>query len=123
METVFIKKTIKSADDLPKETGCYSVHLKGKSDYYWENMELLHYEKGDNSYWMTLVNWYLLPEPQIKELIKAQQELIDFYEKNISDNSVFLQMHHIGASLEDCDKGKELRTRIEILRKEVEYEL
>jgi len=115
MET-FIKKYIKSADDLPKETGCYSVHLKGKSDYY---MELLHYEKGDNSYWMTLVNWYFLPEPQIEELIKVQQELIDFYGKNISDNAVFLQMHHMGASLEDCNKGKELRTRIEVLRKEV----
>ena len=61
----------------------------------------------------------LFSYPQIKELIKAQQKLIDFYEKNISDNAVFLQIHHIGASLKDCNKGKELRNRIAQLRKEV----
>ena len=58
--------------------------------------------------------------PELLELIKAQEELIGFYGKNISDNAVFLQMHHVGASLEDCNKGKELRNRIEVLRKGLE---
>ena len=61
----------------------------------------------------------LFSYPRVKELIKAQQELIDFYGKIISDNAVFLQIHHMGASLEDCNKGKELRNRIAQLRKEV----
>jgi len=116
MET-FIKKYIKTADDLPKETGWYSVHLKDKCDYY---VELLHYEKGDNLYRVNLVDWYLLPCPELLELIKAQQELIDFYGKIISDNAGDLQVHHIGASLKDCNKGKELRNRIAQLRKEVD---
>ena len=64
----------------------------------------------------------LFSYPRVKELIKAQQELIDFYGKNISDNAVFLQMHHMGASLEEYNKGKELRNRIEVLRKEVGYD-
>ena len=61
----------------------------------------------------------LFSYPRVKELIKAQQELIDFYGKIISDNAVFLAMHHIGVSLKDCNKGKELRTRIETLNKEI----
>ena len=61
----------------------------------------------------------LFSYPQIKELIKAQQKLIDFYGKIISDNAGDLQVHHIGASFEDCNKGKELRNRIAQLRKEV----
>jgi len=61
----------------------------------------------------------LFSYPRVKELIKAQQELIDFYGKIISDNAGDLQVHHIGASLKDCNKGKELRNRIAQLRKEV----
>jgi len=121
METPYIKKYIKTLDDLPEKDGYYTYHLKGELDW------ITHYD------WFDLVrdkeeiietfDWYLSPDPRIEELIKAQQELIDFYGKNISDNAVFLQIHHMGASLEDCNKGEELRTRIEVLRKEVEYEL
>jgi len=61
----------------------------------------------------------LFSYPQIKELIKAQQELIDFYGKTISNNAVFLATHHITASYDDIAKGYELRVRIVQLRKEV----
>ena len=47
-----------------------------------------------------------------KELVKAQRELIEFYSKNISDNAVFLAVHHCGAKKEDVEKGVQLRKRI-----------
>ena len=118
MET-FIKKYIKSEDDLPKEADAYFVGKKYDTGFVKTTvLDAENYNPLDNN-WLKEVNYYIDSCPELVELIKAQQELIDFYGKNISDNAVFLQMHHIGASLEDCNKGKELRTRIEVLRKEV----
>jgi len=119
MET-FIKKYIKSADDLPKEPDSYSIQLKNGEGSIW-NFTF----EGDVGYncikrdWLREVDHYFLPCPELLELIKAQQKLIDFYEKNILDNSVFLAMHHITASCDDIAKGYELHARIETLNKEI----
>jgi len=116
MET-FIKKYIRSEDDLPKEGTLAFWHLRGKDQDI--NLICLYYNTECGIDFENDYDWYFLSCPELLELIKAQEELIGFYGKNISDNAVFLQMHHVGASLEDCNKGKELRARIEVLRKEV----
>ena len=120
MEPIFIKKTIKTEENLPKKSGKYLIQSgfgEPGRDPYIREFDIS--SPAHRKFWILHIDWYLLPEPRIVELIKAQQELIDFYGKIISDNAVFLQMHHIGASLKDCNKGKELRARIAQLRKGV----
>lgn len=54
------------------------------------------------------------------KIIEKQDELINFFGKNISDNAMFLQLHHIGASEEDCKKGFNLRKELASLRQQLE---
>jgi len=54
------------------------------------------------------------------ELIKAQDELIEFYGKIISDSSMFLHVHHWEESTENIEKGQELRFKIEQLKKQIQ---
>ena len=56
-DELYRKVYIKSEEDLPKETGYFTVLLKNKSSYC---TDMMRYEKGDNSYWLTLIDWYLL---------------------------------------------------------------
>ena len=118
MET-FIKKYIKSEDDLPKEADAYFVGKKYDTGFVKTTvLDAENYNPLDNN-WLKEVNYYIDSCPELVELIKAQQELIDFYGKTISDNSAFLATHHITASDDDIVKGNEIRTRIETLNKEI----
>ena len=51
----------------------------------------------------------------LQKIIKKQDELIDFYGKNISEDAIFLQLHHSGATDEDCKKGFNLRKELAAL--------
>jgi len=54
------------------------------------------------------------------ELIKAQDELIEFYGKIISDSAMFLHVHHWEESTENIEKGQELRFKIEQLKNSIQ---
>ena len=56
----------------------------------------------------------------LRQIVQKQDELINFYGKNISDNAMFLQLHHNGASDEDCKKGFNLRKELASLRQQLE---
>ena len=53
------------------------------------------------------------------QLIEKLEELVAFYGKNISDNAVFLSIHHVEASNEDIETGKRLRAEIAELKKQI----
>ena len=101
MET-FIKKYIRSEDDLPKEGTLAFWHLKGKDQDI--NLICLYYNTECGIDFENDYDWYLLPHPELVELIKAQEELIEYHfdKENLNVNIY-----------------KELRARIEVLRKEV----
>ena len=53
-----------------------------------------------------------------QKLILAQRDLIAFYGKCISNNAMFLAVHHAGASEEDIKEGERLRkivAKLEVL--------
>ena len=56
----------------------------------------------------------------LQKIIEKQDELITFYGKNISENAMFLQLHHSGATDEDCKKGINLRKEIATLNAQLE---
>jgi len=80
METIYRKVFIKSEADLPEETDHFTVHLKGKSKWFTDN---LRYEKGDNSYWMVLVDWYLQPVE-----LPSDEEIEQYAQKTTHGNTV-----------------------------------
>ena len=55
---LYRKVIIKSEDDLPKKSGYYTIHPKQTSKWHTETFR---YEKGDNVYWLRVIDWYLEP--------------------------------------------------------------
>ena len=66
MKTVYIKKYIKSVDDLPKEKGVYAASIEGEmgEEYFRPDKEF------DENHWLEDIEWYLLPVelPDEKEI-------------------------------------------------------
>ena len=54
------------------------------------------------------------------ELIKVQNELINFYAQIIENSAMFLHVHHWEESTENIEKGRELRFKIEQLKNEIQ---
>ena len=52
-------------------------------------------------------------------LIKTQDELIKFYTQIIENSAMFLHVHHWEESIENIEKGRELRFKIEQLKNEI----
>ena len=59
----------------------------------------------------------------MQQIIRKQDELITFYGKNISDNALFLQLHNMGSSDEDCKKGFDIRKELSNLKKQLEEDV
>lgn len=53
------------------------------------------------------------------KLIEAKDELITFYGDIIDSSAVFLYVHHWKESTENIEKGRNLRDKIEQLKKEL----
>ena len=78
MKTIYVKKYIKSVDDLPKEDGFYFVnwtpghahHTTMSAQYYDESIKGLWFGKG----WF---DWYLIPVelPDEKEISRNSDKL------------------------------------------------
>ena len=108
---------IKSDADLPKE---------GQLVFYQNNDGFIKESKFREKYkdeWLSEVDWYLKPvklDMSIEKLIKTQDELIKLYGDIISRNSVFLSVHGMNNSKSEILKGQELRTKIALLKSEIE---
>ena len=121
----YIQIWIESEDDLPEKEGYYFIKINAGDKYekgsFGDIEKFDPNDEDDRFSWLHLVDYYLVEvEPKgltehtakLEELVKAQKELIEFYSKNISDNAVFLAVHHCGAKKEDVEKGVQLRKRI-----------
>ncbi len=58
------------------------------------------------------MNCLIVQGTEYSNLINAQKKYIEFLGKNISDNSVYLQVHNMGASQETVEEGERLRAEI-----------
>jgi hypothetical protein len=56
------------------------------------------------------------------KLIEKQKELIKFYGERLADNAMFLHIHHMAETPENCAKGEKLRAEIAELEKQAETE-
>lgn len=95
----FIKKTINSQDDLPKESGNYFTNT------YESRLSFMKDDIQNIEWWLDNVIWYLSPCPQTEELIKAYEVLVELCEAP--------QYHEI------IQTKKLQKHVIEVLRKEV----
>jgi len=78
MET-FIKKYIKSEDDLPKEADAYFVGKKYDTGFVKTTvLDAENYNPLDNN-WLKEVNYYIDSCPELVELINIQMELLNAY--------------------------------------------
>jgi len=108
---------IKSDADLPKE---------GQLVFHRNNDGFIKESKFREKYkdeWLSEVDWYLKPvklDMSIEKLIKTQDELIKLYGDIISRNSVFLSVHGMNNSKSEILKGQKLRTKITLLKSEIE---
>jgi hypothetical protein len=57
------------------------------------------------------------------KLIEKQKELIKFYGERLADNAMFLHIHHMAETPENCRIGETLRNEITELEKEFEQEV
>jgi len=90
MET-FIKKYIRNEDDLPKEGTLAFWHLRGKDQDI--NLICLYYNTECGIDFENDYDWYLLPHPELLELIKAQQKMIDYLLK-YAGKSIRIDMYN-----------------------------
>ena len=117
MET-FIKKYIKSEDDLPKEADAYFVGKKYDTGFVKTTvLDAENYNPLDNN-WLKEVNYYIDSCPELVKLIKAQEELIETYEKEFIINRLISTGDIIGET-RLCKVINNLHARIAQLRKEV----
>ena len=87
-EGLFIKKYIKTEDDLPKEEGYYFVHIKSTSGLWDGNdiFEAVDMNDPDTiEYWLNSFDWYLQPvtleESEIhREAIIFEPPMPDIYD-------------------------------------------
>jgi hypothetical protein len=54
------------------------------------------------------------------KLIEKQKELIKFYGERLADNAVFLHIHHMAETPENCRIGEILRNEITELEKQID---
>ena len=76
MET-FIKKYIKSEDDLPKEEGKFIAKDRLTKGIF-QDWSFNHSEEC-KLIWLNNIDWYLSPCPELVELINIQMELLNAY--------------------------------------------
>ena len=84
MKTVYVKKYIKSVDDLPKD-GLYPCHVKSFDANSISSFILLRDETNFDVYWwLDNIDWYLLPVelPDEKEIEDEANEYSCEYEVN-----------------------------------------
>ena len=115
---IFIKKYIKSEDDLPGKEGFYIIKDDAQDSGMIHNIHFNPSNPKDITDWIRGFDYYLLPCPELLELIKAQQELIERYEREFIKNGLISTGDIIGET-RLCKIVNNLRVRIAQLRKEV----
>ena len=84
METIFIKRFIKTKDDLPKVTGLYHVFVKGVNgirDWTYN----LGSDTDDSKDWMDSVDYWLQPvtlAELIKEKLPSEEQIKEIFTTN-----------------------------------------
>jgi hypothetical protein len=52
----------------------------------------------------------------LEVIIQKQEELIEFYAERLAANAMFLHIHHVDETSENCEKGKRLRKELNDLK-------
>jgi len=95
---LFIKREIRSADDLPKERGSYYVHWKPEINGYGERMNIMDWEiwmldvPAQYGNWLRKFDWYLQPTT-LSDLIKEKE--VEAQEKEVSDQDIYNYLNSI----------------------------
>ena len=79
-----------------------------------------NWNSGARRCWTCQVSYLEQQCQKQDELIKVQNELINFYAQIIENSAMFLHVHHWEESIENIEKGRELRFKIEQLKNEIQ---
>jgi hypothetical protein len=84
-QTVYIKKYIKTEDDLPKEVGEYKCMFSGNS--FGKAMYNNDFASSSDVWWINKVDWYLQPIEQPEIIAPTDEEIKNHipYSDTISD--------------------------------------
>ena len=74
METIFIKRFIKTEDDLPKENGNYIVCFNKDIEYHFTSFRSFTKNQSEKL-WLNCIDWYLQPTTLV-ELIKENTKSV-----------------------------------------------
>lgn len=96
---------------------CELVPATGGAVLYWRNWHANNLNMVPTPYEVESFIESMLAS-QRKEWVSledAYEEYIDFLEEHIGGNAVYLEVHGMGATLDEAEKGKELRWKIKDL--------